>query len=284
MDAKQMRELLKEKRNQKFRKLTEKQIDGYNRNSETLREQRKEGTELHAKLTEINREKAKDPEYLKKLSESVSAYYEKPENRKKQSDAVKEAMLRPEVIEARKKGNETRDYTNISKANREKANRPDIIAKLSAHAKKMMNEPEHKERFVKLLESEEWLEANRQAQLRKHGHIVTPFGVFDNLNEADEITGLCIKTKMGALPHLYYRDKKGPGKAPTEVVWVSPYGEFRTVHDLYQCEVDMGLENGELNDRFAWFKKKVRHNPTGYYKEKMPRREWLLEKKLDKGE
>mgnify|MGYP007073220438 CR=1 FL=1 len=106
---------------------------------------------------------------LKKISLHNKAKYKSEAERVKASERMKKVLQRPDVQEARRIGFENRDYTNIAKANKEKANRPDIVAKLKEHQAKMNTDKEFVEnraqRNKELAQSEDWLKATRSAQL-----------------------------------------------------------------------------------------------------------------------
>ena len=213
---------------------------------------------------------------LKKISLHNKAKYKSEAERVKASERMKKVLQRPDVQEARRIGFENRDYTNIAKANKEKANRPDIVAKLKEHQAKMNTDKEFVEnraqRNKELAQSEDWLKATRSAQLELNGRIVTPTKVYNTLKEGFE-DGIDLKRKMEQLPHLYYRDKKGPGKPTVELVYVTHYGEFRHCIDAMNTAIEKGFETQQFKDPNAWYRRMMTKYPDKFSKQKLPKRE-----------
>lgn len=119
--------------------------------------------------------------------------------------------------------------------------------------------------------------------------VITPYGKFESIAEFDRQSpkGVWYSAKSLALPHLYYFEDKGPGKAKYEKVWYTPYGiatsgthNGNSLQDLIKKAKKVNDPNAQMKDVFAceWFQKMKRKDPDNYYMKKEVKKEWDLEK------
>ena len=110
--------------------------------------------------------------------------------------------------------------------------------------------------------------------------IQTPYGVFQTQSEFKEKTGWNYGDKCKMLPHLYYKIEDGPGEAPYENVWYSPWMTVGTRGraKMYAKASELNFENfNNMKDKFSWWQKVCRLHPEDFYVINEPKREWNLE-------
>lgn len=139
-----------------------------------------------------------------------------------------------------------------------------------------------------------FLENCLSAKTKQNKSVQTPFGLFESQKAfnkwADENKDIFFGVKVGywgksqAMPHLYYKVEKGPGKIKYENVYYTPYGIIgknantpglsemmkKAAINREPCAVAGG-------DSWEWFQKMKRKDPDNYYVKKEPKREWSLE-------
>ena len=122
--------------------------------------------------------------------------------------------------------------------------------------------------------------ASRQKMAQERSKpVVTPYGEFKSQQEFKRITGLAWTNKIKVYPHLYYNKEDGPGVAPTEKVYYTPYGYHYKKIEVLRMAKNNGMFTDVDETRASdWFKQISRNNTDQYYVKTEPKREWNLEK------
>lgn len=263
MDAKELRELLKSQRNQKFRKRTEAQLQGDNRLAEANKIR--------------NPLQAKDPEWLRRNRAGVAKTVSSALWQERVAKANKEKWADPEWAKFmnerwHSKDNDPERIAKISKAKTQwwsEGNRKDELSKKS---KELWKDPEYVEKVM----------------IHQRVPVSTPYGDFKSCSEFKAATGFAFNDKRRESPHLYYETSKGPGKPTYQDVCITPLGEFQSRSDAFDAHknandlcVPPKTQKGSDWRYTQWWNNVARRFPDTFCIQHLPKREWNLYYKND---
>ena len=229
-------------RDQKFRKLTESQIQGYESVAQKQKQRWTDPLKRQKHSQTLSKVRQKDnrtqsAETRKKISEAVKKKFQSVEIRDKMSGITKKRWLDPEF---RKK------YEEGIKRRVERG-------------------PTQKQK-----------EGYKKNGLKQRKKITTPFGEYDSLticaSELNLVVG-SVQSKMKDMPHLYFYTDEGPGNPTFEKVWHTPYGKTNNYNkSLLMKNAGVTIKP---NYKFReWFKENNAKDPSNWFVKEEIRQEW----------
>ena len=221
-----------------------------------------------------NKLKALDPAFIKKHQAGIDKFFS--------SDASKERNEK------------------ISKSHQERLQDPEYRQFLKDNAQRLKNDPEwlqkckdaqnnrtdehkknHREALYKMMQTEQWKQAQLDNGKRCWRAVVTPYGEYESLTAFEQETGWGFANKIKQMPHLYYYKDTGPGEIKFENVYYTPYCVYYNSVNAWELAKQnndtYALKIKRSSDAYRWFNKHAKETPDLYYKRKEPKREWSLE-------
>lgn len=133
------------------------------------------------------------------------------------------------------------------------------------------------ERGRKSMTSNSFIIAREKTRDDSKKVVKTPFGRFDSYNDAQRNIPVDLSKKLKELPHLYYYEDQGPGEITYETVYYSPCGNSNKRVDVYrfckEAKMPSALENSHIAN---WWVKMCRFHPDTFYTKHEPKQEWSL--------
>jgi hypothetical protein len=195
--------------------------------------------------SESNRKKAKDPEWIKSVTDGVqNAYDNNLEYKKSQVERLQSEEFNKKRLEG---------FHKYHEENAEEFSQKISIARRNGKGMREIVTP--------------------------YGEFKCIAEFNDYINKAE--TFFFNKKKKNALPHLYYYKDEGPGEPTYETVFHSPYGIAGNKHRYRLIETKAIEANDQVylshKCKNSWWHKMCKLYPDQYYETREIRREWDLE-------